>query len=69
MRDEQLAEDFKKFTLILKSNRLYATIGLSSERRQICYERNLRYGGELKSNVFCCLDVNTINVFKIEKVN
>ena len=29
----------------------------------------LRYGGELKSNVFCCPDVDTINVFKIEKVD
>ena len=26
----------------------------------------LRYGGELKNNVFCCPDVDTINVFKIE---
>ena len=29
----------------------------------------LRYGGELKSNVFCCPDVDTINVFKIEKAD
>ena len=26
----------------------------------------LRYGGSLKSNRFCCPDVDTINVFKIE---
>jgi len=28
----------------------------------------LRYGGQLKSDTFCCPDVNTINVFKIEKI-
>ena len=28
----------------------------------------LRYGGTLKSDRFCCPDVDTINVFKIEKV-
>ncbi len=28
----------------------------------------LRYGGTLKQNVFCCPDVDTINVFQIEKV-
>lgn len=28
----------------------------------------LRYGGQLKSNVFCCPDVDTINVYKIEKI-
>ncbi len=29
----------------------------------------LRYGGELKNNCFCCPDVDTINVFKIEKLD
>lgn len=29
----------------------------------------LRYGGKLKSDVFCCPDVDTINVFKIEKLD
>ena len=29
----------------------------------------LRYGGELKNNVFCCPDVDTINVYKIEKID
>jgi len=29
----------------------------------------LRYGGQLKSDVFCCPDVDTINVFKIEKID
>lgn len=29
----------------------------------------LRYGGNLKSNCFCCPDVDTINVFKIEKID
>ena len=29
----------------------------------------LRYGGELKNNVFCCPDVDTINVFKIERID
>lgn len=28
----------------------------------------LRYGGSLKSNLFCCPDVDTINVFQIEKI-
>jgi uncharacterized repeat protein (TIGR04076 family) len=28
----------------------------------------LRYGGKLPSDRFCCPDVDTINVFKIEKV-
>ncbi len=28
----------------------------------------LRYGGTLKSDCYCCPDVNTVNVFKIEKV-
>jgi len=28
----------------------------------------LRYGGQLKSDTFCCPDVDTINVFKIEKI-
>lgn len=28
----------------------------------------LRYGGKLKNDTFCCPDVNTINVFKIEKI-
>ena len=28
----------------------------------------LRYDGKLKSNFFCCPDVDTINVFKIEKI-
>lgn len=28
----------------------------------------LRYGGTLKSQIFCCPDVDTINVFKIEKI-
>lgn len=28
----------------------------------------LRYDGKLKTNTFCCPDVDTINVFKIEKV-
>ena len=27
----------------------------------------LRYGGTLPNNRFCCPDVDTINVFKIEK--
>ncbi len=27
----------------------------------------LRYGGNLPSDCFCCPDVDTINVFKIEK--
>lgn len=27
----------------------------------------LRYGGTLKSACFCCPDVDTINVFRIEK--
>ena len=29
----------------------------------------LRYGGKLKSELYCCPDVETINVFKIEKVD
>ena len=29
----------------------------------------LRYCGELKNNVLCCPDVDTINVFKIEKID
>ncbi len=29
----------------------------------------LRYGGKLKNDIFCCPDVNTINVFKIEKID
>ena len=29
----------------------------------------LRYGGKLKNNVFCCPDVDTINVFKIECID
>ncbi len=29
----------------------------------------LRYGGKLPSDKFCCPDVNTINVFQIEKVD
>jgi len=29
----------------------------------------LRYGGKLQSDRFCCPDVDTINVFKIEKVD
>ena len=29
----------------------------------------LRYGGRLKSELYCCPDVETINVFKIEKVD
>ncbi|MBQ3112226.1 MAG: TIGR04076 family protein, partial [Firmicutes bacterium] len=28
----------------------------------------LRYGGTLKNDCYCCPDVDTINVFKIEKV-
>lgn len=28
----------------------------------------LRYGGKLNSDIYCCPDVDTINVFKIEKV-
>ena len=28
----------------------------------------LRYGGTLKSNRFCCPDVDTINVFQIDAV-
>ena len=29
----------------------------------------LRYGGKLKSELYCCPDVETINVCKIEKVD
>ena len=29
----------------------------------------LRYGGKLKSELYCCPDVETINIFKIEKVD
>ena len=29
----------------------------------------LRYGGKLKSELYCCPDVETINVFNIEKVD
>lgn len=29
----------------------------------------LRYDGKLKSDVFCCPDVDTINVFKIERID
>lgn len=29
----------------------------------------LRYGGKLKSELYCCPDVETINVFKIEEVD
>lgn len=29
----------------------------------------LRYDGKLKSELYCCPDVETINVFKIEKVD
>lgn len=29
----------------------------------------LRYGGKLKTDCFCCPDVNTINVFKIKKID
>ncbi len=29
----------------------------------------LRYGGELKSDKYCCPDVETINVFQIEKTD
>lgn len=29
----------------------------------------LRYGGQLKSDCFCCPDVDTINVFKLEKID
>ena len=29
----------------------------------------LRYGLKLKSELYCCPDVETINVFKIEKVD
>ena len=29
----------------------------------------LRYGGKLKSELYCCPDVETITVFKIEKVD
>lgn len=29
----------------------------------------LRYGGKLKSDCYCCPDVQTINVFKIEKTD
>lgn len=29
----------------------------------------LRYGGKLKTNCFCCPDVDTLNVFKIEKID
>ena len=29
----------------------------------------LRYGGKLKNELYCCPDVETINVFKIEKVD
>ena len=29
----------------------------------------LRYGGKLKSELYCCPYVETINVFKIEKVD
>ena len=29
----------------------------------------LRYGGKLKSELYCCPDVETINFFKIEKVD
>ena len=29
----------------------------------------LRYGGKLKSELYCCPEVETINVFKIEKVD
>ena len=28
----------------------------------------LRYGGKLPNHRFCCPDVDTINVFQIEKV-
>jgi len=28
----------------------------------------IRYGGKLRSDLYCCPDVDTINVFKIEKV-
>ena len=28
----------------------------------------LRYGGTLKSDRYCCPDADTINVFKIEKI-
>ncbi len=28
----------------------------------------LRYGGELRSNRFCCPDADTINVFEIKKM-
>lgn len=28
----------------------------------------LRYGGKLPTDLFCCPDVDTINVFKIEKI-
>ena len=28
----------------------------------------LRYGGKLRTDLYCCPDVDTINVFKIEKI-